>query len=153
MDLPNASSISLVPDETSQGHHEITIPQAHAILLADALMIARDNGVPLGKSTLQRWAKVWAETLDAPVKAVLQVTRDGRHYEIDRDDFEAWLLQQAENQQASRDLARPAETSQDPIRPQETPQGPVRSQEASSETPKEADWVRGTRERKHAAQD
>jgi hypothetical protein len=142
MDHPATSPISQIPAEASPEFSEITIPQANAILLAEALTIARNNDVPLGKSTLQRWAKKWAETPSSPVKALIQVTRDGRHYELDRDDFEAWLLQEAENRRTLRNPTRPDEASQDLERPQETRQDPERSHEASHETPEIADRVK-----------
>ena len=122
-----------MPQETSQDIVQVTIPEANAIKLAEALMIARKNNVAIGKSTLQRWAKVWAATADSPVKAVLQVTRDGRHYEIDRDDFEAWLLQEAENRPTLPNLAEPDETPQDLERPHKTQRDPVRPSEASDD--------------------
>ncbi len=131
-----------MPTEASQGPGDVVIAEANAIRLAEALAIARETGVALGKSTLQRWAKVWAETAGSPVKVVLQVTRNGRHYEIDRDDFEAWLLEQVQNQETPRDPARPAETSQDPVRSHETQQDPERSQEASREAAKDADQLK-----------
>ena len=152
MDFPNTTPVTPVPDEASQGATEVTIPQANAILLAEALLIARNSNVPLGKSTLQRWAKVWAETPGSDVKAVLQVTRAGRHYEIDRDDFEAWLLQEAENrrtlpnlsgsEETSQDLGRPYKTPQEFERPRQTQQDPKRSHEVSAETTEDAERVR-----------
>ena len=142
MDFPHTSPISPISRETSQSPVEVTISQANAILLSEALVIAREHNVPLGKSTLQRWAKAWAETPGAPVKALLQVMRDGRHYEIDRDDFEAWLLDQAQNQEVSRGPARPHETSQDPARSHKTSEDPERFREASHETPEIANRVK-----------
>ena len=121
------------PLETSQDIVQVTIPEANAIKLSEALLIAQGNNIPIGKSTLQRWAKVWAETADTPVKAVLQVTRDGRHYEVDRDDFEAWLLQEAENKPAPTNLPRPHETPQDLPRPDQTSQDPVRPTDTSDD--------------------
>jgi hypothetical protein len=82
MDFPNTSPIAPMPTEASQGPGHIVIAEANASPLAEALAIARETGVALGKSTLQRWAKVWTETAGSPVKALLQVTRNGRHYEI-----------------------------------------------------------------------
>lgn len=112
----------------------IEIRQAEAITVAEAKLIADHLAYGIGKSTLQRWAKHWAESGSAsPVKCVLVTNRLGVAYRIDKSDFEAWVLEQKENQpsretlqdpvrhqEASQDFTRPHETLQDPARPRET---------------------------------
>ncbi len=75
----------------SQG--EVEISQDAAITINEALIVAASVPFPIGKSTLQRWAKHWAEQGTAsPVKCVLVTNRFGVSYRIDRDDFEAWAF-------------------------------------------------------------
>ena len=131
MSLPNTSPIEGLSQQVSQDASEVTIAQSNAITLAEALVLARQTDVAIGKSTLQRWAKAWTEIPNSPVKAILQVTRTGRHYEIDRDDYESWLLEQAENQQTPADPLRSDQVLQDLKGLGEVPEGLTRSSEAS----------------------
>lgn len=119
-----ADTPNLAPSpETPQG--EVEISQDAAIAIGEALIVAASIPFPIGKSTLQRWAKHWAERGAAsPVKCVLVTSRLGSSYRIDRDDFEAWAFEQAQNE-------RPAETPQDLPRPHETQGDPARSHETS----------------------
>ena len=119
-------------DETSRDAVEIR--QDAAITIQEALIIAAEQSLPIGKSTLQRWAKVWAERGAASsVKSVLVTNRAGSFYRLDRDDFKAWLFDQQQNMRAGdvlrdpamshetpRDTARPQQTSRDTERPHET---------------------------------
>ena len=106
-----------------------------AITVNDALMLAAQISFTIGRSTLQRWAKVWHELGSASqVKCVLVTTRAGSIYKIDRQDFEAWVLEQKENDRSHeipQGLERPIETPQNPMRSPETPRDPVRHQETS----------------------
>lgn len=111
------------PPDISQG--EVEIAQDAAIAIGEALIVAASVPFPIGKSTLQRWAKHWAERGTAsPVKCVLVTSRLGSSYRIDRGDFEAWAFEQAQNE-------KPAEVPQDLPRPQETQGDLARSHEAS----------------------
>jgi len=106
----------------------VEIRQDAAITIQEALIIAAEQSFPIGKSTLQRWAKVWAERGAASsVKSVLVTNRAGSFYRFDRDDFKAWLFDQKQNM-------RPGETLQDPKMSHETPRGAVRPQQTSRDT-------------------
>jgi hypothetical protein len=101
----------------------IEIKEENAITLAAALQIAQDASLSLGLSTLQRWAKIWREKgSKSPVKSILPITRSGKEYKIDRDDFTAWVLREKEN-------ARPSEVSQDPVRPRDVSRDPATPRE------------------------
>lgn len=121
MEPADAAPLSPSP-ETPRG--EVEIKQDAAITIGEALIIAAAVPFPLGKSTLQRWARHWAEQGAAsPVKCVLVTNRFGASYRIDRDDFEAWVLEQAQNgkpHEVPEDLARSHETPRDLMRPRET---------------------------------
>ena len=111
----------------------IEIRQDAAITIQEALIIAAEQSFPIGKSTLQRWAKVWADRGAASsVKSVLVTNRAGNFYRLDRDDFKAWLFDQKQN-------TRPGETLRDPMMSHETPRDTARPQETSrgSERPHE----------------
>src|SRR3990172_13356226 len=98
-------------DETSRD--EIEIRQDAAITIQEALIIAAEQSFSTGKSTLPRWAKVWAERRAASsVKSVLVTNRAGSFYRLDRDDFKAWLFDQKQNM-------RPGETLRAPMMPHE----------------------------------
>jgi hypothetical protein len=118
MDTPDLA----VPLEAPQDIVEIRAE--NEITLGEALAVARDASLPLGHSTLQRWAKVWRlQGSASPVKSVLVTTRFGKEYKLDRDEFAAWALKEKDNQrpvEAPQDLARPREASQDPAKPHET---------------------------------
>src|SRR6202171_1029335 len=122
-------------DETSQD--AIEIRQDAAITIQEALIIASEQSFPIGKSTLQRWAKVWADRGAASsVKSVLVTNRVGSAYRLDRDDFKAWLFDQKQNMRPGeilRDPTMPDETSQDTPRPRQTPRGSERPRETSNE--------------------
>ena len=117
--------------EVSQDSVEIR--HEDAITINDALVLAAQISFTIGRSTLQRWAKVWHELAGASqVKCVLVTTRAGSIYKLDRQDFEAWVLEQKENdrsQEIPQGLERPSETSQNPMRSSETSRDPVRHQE------------------------
>lgn len=121
------------PDEIPR--EAVEIRQDAAITIQDALLIAAEQACPIGKSTLQRWAKVWAERGAASaVKSVLVTNRAGSFYRIDREDFKAWLFDQTQNMrpgEAPRDPAMSHETSRDTARPQQTSRGAERPHEAS----------------------
>lgn len=124
------SDLSASP-ETPQAPVEIR--QDAAITVQEALLLAAAESFPIGKSTLQRWAKAWADRGAAsPVKSVLVTTRTGAAYRLDRDDLTAWLIEQKQNMrpgevlqdpvmspETPRDTARPHQTSQDAARPQQ----------------------------------
>ncbi len=120
--------------ETSQD--PVEIPRDNAISIQEARSIASAEDLPIGKSTLQRWAKLWAEQGSAsPVKSILVTTRAGSAYRLDRDDFTAWLLDQKQNggsHEALQDPVRPQDTSRDPARSHEASQDPTRPREAST---------------------
>jgi hypothetical protein len=119
-------------DETARDAVEIR--QDAAITIQEALIIATEQSFPIGKSTLQRWAKVWADRgATSSVKSVLVTNRAGSFYRLDRDDFKAWLFDQKQNMregevlrdpvmshETPRDTARPQQTSRDTERPHET---------------------------------
>ncbi len=122
-------------DETSRD--AIEIRQDAAITIQDALIIAAEQSFPIGKSTLQRWAKVWAERGAASsVKSVLVTNRAGSFYRLDRDDFKAWLFDQQQNMRDGEVLRDPVmshETPRDTARPQQTSRGTERPHETSNE--------------------
>ena len=116
MDDPNLG----VPQEVSRDLVEIR--DEDAITIDAALTMAAEAPFGLGKSTLQRWAKFWRETPGGPVRSVLVTTRAGSFYKLSRDDFQAWLFEQKQNDRSHetpRDLTRPPKTSRDPVRPHE----------------------------------
>jgi hypothetical protein len=113
-------------DETSRDAVEIR--QDAAITIQEALIIAAEQSFSIGKSTLQRWAKVWAERGAASsVKSVLVTNRAGSFYRLDRDDFKAWLFDQQQNM-------REGEVSRDPMMSHETPRDTARPQQTSRDT-------------------
>jgi hypothetical protein len=113
-------------DETSRDAVEIR--QDAAITIQEALIIAGEQSFPIGKSTLQRWTKAWAEQGAASsVKSVLVTTRKGNIYHLDRDDFKAWIFEQKQN-------LRPGEVLRDPVMSHETPRDPARPQQTSRDT-------------------
>lgn len=119
MDDPNLAP----PPEVSPD--PIEIRDEDAITIDAALAIAVEASFPIGKSTLQRWAKYWRERSGAPVRSLLFTTRGGAVYKLSREDFEAWLFEQKQNlgaRETSRDPIRSHETSRDPMRPRETSQ-------------------------------
>ena len=128
------------PSETDRPHEvsaeTIEIRQDAAITIQEALIIAAEEFFPIGKSTLQRWAKVWAERSAAsPVKSLLVTNRAGSIYRLDRDEFKAWIFDQKENMRPGETLQDPVgsrETPRDPARPRQTSQGPERPHETTS---------------------
>ena len=112
----------LASPETPRG--EVEIKQGDAITVNEALALAQQETFPIGKSTLQRWAKIWSELgTSAPVKCVLITNRQGSVYKLDRSDFLAWVFDEKENdrsRQTPSDFIRPKETLGDPERYQET---------------------------------
>ncbi len=103
----------------------IEIRQDAAIGIQEALLISADEAFPIGKSTLQRWARYWAQQGSlSPVKSILVTNRTGNAYRLDRDDFTAWLFEQKNN-------ARSQETQRDPKGPHETPRDLTGSHEIS----------------------
>lgn len=123
------------PQETQRD--EVEIRQADALSVGEALALAHSVDYPIGKSTLQRWAKHWSETgPKSPVKCILVTNRLGVAYRIDKSDFEAWVMEQQANQKTHEtppDLPRHQETSRDPARPRDTRQDPTRHREASTQ--------------------
>lgn len=98
----------------------VQIPEDRQISITGALSLAIDEGLNIGKSTLQRHAKRWHEAGEAsPVKCVLVTTRWGKHYALDRETFLSWTLDelaQQERSDAPQDLSRSHETLQDSVR-------------------------------------
>ena len=114
-------------------HTPVEIRLDAAITIPEAFAIAAVEAFPVGKSTLQRWAKTWgALGATSPVKSVLVTTRTGAAYRVDRDDFTAWIIEQKQNM-------RPGEMLKDPVISQETLRGPEMSRETSQglERPRE----------------
>ena len=102
---------------------QIEIKDDDAIAIDEALTIAGDLAFTLGKSTLQRWAKHWREQQGGAVRCVLVTTAVGKIYKLSRQDFEAWVFDQKQNdksRETPRDLRRSLETSRDLPRPRET---------------------------------
>ena len=114
----------LASPETPRG--EVEIKQGDAITVNEALAFAQQEAFPIGKSTLQRWAKIWSELgINAPVKCVLITNRQGSVYKLDRSDFLAWVFDVKENdrsQQAPLDIVRPKEIQEDLAKHDETSQ-------------------------------
>ena len=131
------------PNEAPEAQPEVSqdlveIRHEDAITINDALLLAAQISFTIGRSTLQRWAKVWHELgSTSQVKCVLVTTRAGSIYKLDRQDFEAWVLEQKENDRSHeipQGLERPIETSLNPVRSPETPRDPVRPQETLRST-------------------
>ena len=100
----------------------IEIRDEDAITIHQALAFAHEQSFQLGKSTLQRWTKYWKEHPRGAVRCVLVDTSAGRFYKLSRDDFEAWVFEQKQNdksRETPRDLKRPQEVLQDLPRPRE----------------------------------
>ena len=117
MDDPNLAA----PHEASRDLVEIK--DDDAITIDEALTIATDLSFALGKSTLQRWGKHWREQPGGAVRCVLVTTAGGKIYKLSRQDFEAWVFDQKQNdksRETPRDLKRPLETPRDLERPRET---------------------------------
>lgn len=101
----------------------IEIRDEDAITISAALTIAHELSFTLGKSTLQRWAKFWYDQQGGAVRCVLVTTTVGNVYKLSREDFEAWVFDQKQNdksRETPRDLTRPLKTSRDLERPLET---------------------------------
>ena len=116
-------------DDLSPSHEvprdPVVLRQDAAITVQDALALAINENFPIGKSTIQRWAKTWSDQASvSPVKCVLVTTRTGASYQIDRDDFLSWLIEQKQNTRLGKVL-------QDPERPHETLKDPMRSRQTS----------------------
>jgi hypothetical protein len=120
----NASDPSR-PQEVSRDPVEIR--DEDSIIINDALAIASDLSFSLGKSTLQRWAKFWWDNPGGAVRCVLVTTRAGNVYKLSRQDFEAWVFDQKQNDESRQ-------TPRDPERPRKVLQDPERPPEASPET-------------------
>lgn len=123
------------PHETLQDMVEIR--SENEITIPAAMQLAQDASLQLGLSTLQRWAKLWAQQgASAKVKAVLVTTRQGKLYKLDRLDFESWIFDQKQNArplEAPQDLARSHDVSQDPAKPRETSRDAARPREISQD--------------------
>jgi hypothetical protein len=114
----------------------IEIRQEDAITIQEALAIATDQDFPIGKSTLQRWAKAWDERRDSSVRCVLVTTRKGKTYHLHRDDFKAWIFDQKQNMRPNetpRDPVASREASKDFTRSHQTPRDPQRPREISAD--------------------
>jgi len=124
----------------------IEIRQDASITIQEALLIASEEEFPVGKSTLQRWAKAWSEKSAAsPVKSVLVTTRFGTTYRLDREDFKTWILEQKPNMRPGevlQDPVRSHETSQDLKRPREVSRDPMRPNETSQDLPEPSSKIR-----------
>ena len=108
---------------------EVEIRQGEAITINEALALASQEDFPIGKSTLQRWAKTWNGLgTTAPVKCVLITNRQGSVYKLDRSDFLSWMFEEKEN-------VRPPQASTDSMRPKETPVDPEGHHETSQDLP------------------
>jgi len=129
MDAPHPSR----PPEVSGDAVEIR--DADAITINEALTIAGEHSFTLGKSTLQRWAKFWYDRPGGAVRCILVTTRGGNFYKLSRENFQAWLFDQKQN-----DKSR--ETPQDLARPHETSRGPGRSRETSAESGETASRIK-----------
>src|SRR5450631_187836 len=100
-------------NETSRD--AIEIRQDAAITIQEALIIAAEQSFPIGKSTVQRWAKAWADRgAESSVKSVLVTNRAGSFYRLDRDDFKAWLFDQKQNMKAGQVLRDPTMSHETP---------------------------------------
>jgi hypothetical protein len=117
MDTPDPPG----PQEASRD--PIEIREDDAITVHEALALASDLGFALGKSTLQRWALFWKDHPGGAVRCVLVTTSGGNVYKLSREDFEAWVFDQKQNDKSreiSRDPMRPPKVSRDLERPRET---------------------------------
>jgi hypothetical protein len=115
----NAPSLA-ASHEASRG--PIEIREEDAITIDQAIAIAADLSFALGKSTLQRWAKFWRDRAGGPVRSVLVTTTSGKIYKLSREDFEAWVFDQKQNDRSREtppDLTRSREASPDLERPHE----------------------------------
>ena len=125
----------------------VEIRQDAAITIQDALLLATNENLPIGKSTIQRWAKRWADLGAASVvKSVLVTNRDGASYRLDRDDFTSWLMSEKNN-------ARLGKVLRDPERSHETLRDPPRSGEISRDPERSSETSRGFHETGSASQD
>jgi len=117
------------PGETPRD--PVHIADENAISIEQALGIAQQENVPLGKSTLQRWALAWKDQHShSPVKSILWIVRGTKSYRLDREDFKAWIFEQKQNLRPNETLRGPdgpQETSPDPARPLETSRDSERS--------------------------
>ena len=103
----------------------MVISESEAITIEQAIEIARGETVPLGKSTLQRWALKWHSLhSQSPVKCTVFFTNGKKAYVLHRDEFKAWLFDRKQN-------LRPHETLQDPEGSHEVSQDPARPRKAS----------------------
>jgi hypothetical protein len=108
------------PQEVSRDAVEIR--DEDAITIQEALAFASEQEFSLGKSTLQRWTKFWYDNPGGAVRCILVTTRGGKIYKLSRDNFQAWVFDQKQNDKSHetpRDPARPLKTSRDPVRPRE----------------------------------
>lgn len=128
-----------VPRPPEVEFQSVEIAQDKAITIPEALSLAEHEGLRVGKSTLQRWAKTWMDLKTAsPVKCVLVTTRTGSSYRLDGDDLIAWAIEQRQNMRGAsapaRNLAVPHETPPDIARPPET-RPDAEAQKGSAATP------------------
>lgn len=130
------------PQDLSASHETpgdpVEIRQDAAITIQEALLLCSAEQYPIGKSTMQRWARHWADQGSlSQVKSILVTNRTGSAYRLDRDDFLTWLLEQKSNarpHEIPQDPAMSHKTSPDPTGSRETPQGFTASRETSSRT-------------------
>jgi len=125
-----------IPEAQPQASQDLVeIRQEDVITINDALLLAAQIPFSIGKSTLQRWAKVWhARGAASAVKCLLVTTRTGSVYKLHRQDFEAWVLEQKENDRSReipQDLERSLEASSGSARSHQASQDIARPQEAS----------------------
>jgi hypothetical protein len=128
------------PSDPIESHEaardSIDIRQEDAITIQEALALATELGFPIGKSTLQRWAKAWDERNETSVRCVLVTTRNGKTYHLHRDDFKAWIFDQKQNMRPNetpRDPAMSRETSKDFTGSHQVSRDPQRSRETRSD--------------------
>jgi hypothetical protein len=125
-----------VPHETPRD--PIHISQENGISIQEALEIAEAENVPLGKSTLQRWALTWEQQhAQSPVKCVAWIVTGTKTYVLDREEFRAWLFERKQNMRPNETVRDPAgshEVSQDPARPRQASGDPMRPRETSQDS-------------------
>ena len=125
----------------------VVLRQDAAITVQDALTHALNENFPIGKSTIQRWAKSWSDQgATSPVKCVLVTTRTGASYQLDRDDFLSWLIEQKQN-------TKPGKVLPDPERSRETPRDLPRSRETQRDPERSSETSRGFHETGSVSQD
>ena len=92
----------------------VTIPEENVINITDALVLAAAEGYPMGKATLQRYAKTWREMGHAaPVKSIMPISPSGSIQLLDREDLLSWIFNA---QSTPRRGTTPPATARDDVR-------------------------------------